>query len=142
MTIGSFWKMKWIFAYWKIFFRCIQRVFFFEKVKIFTKIGFQGQILKCCFCSKNLQKASFYQYIHWLNSQFLKKGYFFVLISKWYVYMVFLKWCFCMVFLYNFLGTWQQGHIEVYKQHVHMVILFDFLDLMTAVAFPDASFFR
>ena len=45
-----------------------------------------------------------------------------------------------MVFLYNFLGTCQQGHIEVYKQHVHMVILFDFLDLMTTVAFPHASF--
>ena len=42
--------------------------------------------------------------------------------------------------LYNILGT--QGHIEVYKQHVHMVILFAFLDLMTTVAFLDASFFE
>ena len=73
---------------------------------------------------------------------FEKNVLFFVLILKWHVYMVFLKWCPNMVILYNFLGTWQQGHFEVYKQHVYMVILLDFLDLMTTVAFRDASFFK
>ena len=56
--------------------------------------------------------------------------------------MVFLKWCPYMVFLYDFLGTWQQGHIEVYKQHVDMVILLAFFRLNDNSGFSRCFFFQ
>ena len=55
--------------------------------------------------------------------------------------MVFLKWCPYMVFLYDFLGTWQQRHIEVYKQHVDMVILLAFFRLNDNSGFSRCFFF-
>ena len=56
--------------------------------------------------------------------------------------MVFLKWCPNMVILYNFLGTWQQWHFEVYKQHVDMVILLDFFRLNDNSGFSRCFFFQ
>ena len=144
MTIWYFWEMRWIFEFWKIFFRCIQRVFFFGKIlKVHKKLILEGDF-EMLFLLKKKRSKSFILSIYTLIefTLFEKNVIFFVLILKWYVHMVFLKWCLYMVFLYHFLGTWQQGHIEVYKQHVNMVILFDFLDLMTTVAFRDASFFE
>ena len=73
---------------------------------------------------------------------FEKNVIFFVLILKWHVYMVFLKWCPNMVILYDFLGTWQQGHFEVYKQHVDMVILLDFFKLNDNSGFSRCFFFQ
>ena len=116
--------------------------FFWKKKKISRKIDFRGRFWNAVFAKKTFKKLHFIHiYIAWIHNVW-KNDTFFVLILKWYVYMVFLKWCVYMVFLHNFLGTWQQGHIEVYKQHVHMVILFDCLDLMTTVAFLHASFFK
>ena len=73
---------------------------------------------------------------------FEKMIFFFVLILKWHVYMVFLKWCSNMVILYDFLGTWQQGHFEVYKQHVDMVILLAFFRLNDNSGFLRCFFFQ
>ena len=117
-------------------------LFFWKKLKIAQKVDFRGRFWNAVFAKKTFKKLHFINiYVDWIHIVW-KKSFFFVLILKWHVYMVFLKWCPNMVILYNFLGTWQQRHFEVYKQHVDMVILLDFSDLMTTVAFRDASSFK
>ena len=127
----------------KMFLWCILRGLFFGKSGKCYKNWISGGDFEMLFLHKKRSKSfilSIYTSLEF--TMFEKMTLFFVLILKWYVYMVFLKWCVYMVFLYNFLRTWQQGHIEVYKQHVHMVILFDFFRLNDNSGFSRCFFFR
>ena len=67
--------------------------------------------MKCCFCQKNVQKASFYPYIHRLNSQCLKKWHFFCFNFEMIcIYGVFEMMClygvFCIIFGYMTTGAY------------------------------------